>query len=108
MGRCSYPFSSEPKNKVHMSYKDNTFPSQTPQNNCPSTTTRGHHFHYAYSYMFRQITCHGPSTASQTELLRAVIDEAWSYCLWEYLQLATLRLRDREYSQTYLRNCLRE
>lgn len=59
--------------------------------------------------MFRQIPC--PSTAttrSQTELLRVVIDEAWSHCLWEYLQLATLRLKDREYSQKYLRNCLKD
>lgn len=54
--------------------------------------------------MFRQVPC----PAIQTQLLRAVVDEAWTHCVWEYLQLATLRLKYREYSQKYIRNCLQD
>jgi hypothetical protein len=47
-----------------------------------------------------------PKFTQQVETLKAVVNEAWTNCIWEYLQLATLRLADPDYARKYLINCL--
>jgi hypothetical protein len=49
-----------------------------------------------------------PKLAKQEETLKAVVNEAWTQCTWEYFQLATLRLVAPDYSRKYIKNCLND
>jgi hypothetical protein len=49
-----------------------------------------------------------PKLSEQERILRAVVNDAWTQCTWEYFQLATLRLVDPNYSRKYIKNCLND
>ena len=44
----------------------------------------------------------------RVDTLKVLVTEAWTRCLWEYVQLAILRLVDPQYSQKFIANCLND
>ena len=47
-----------------------------------------------------------PLLADDVKSLRGLVSEAWAQCIWDYLQLVTLRLVDPNYPRQNINQCL--